>query len=147
MQTQAGYLAPCKIPSCNSCKACVCLLNRMSQHQRLPLGQWPSLQLGSCAWQLLMMPLREEMADKLLSSQTLRPPVHSFCQKPLIMVFRTPSAAGFRLSQLGWGIFHTVLKMDAIKYLVGQKNGSCSQGSGNTNGSWQSHFGQNQYDL
>ena len=64
MHIQAGYPEPCKIPGSNSCKASMCLLNSVPQHPRLPLDRWPSSQLGSRVWQLLMMPLRKEMADR-----------------------------------------------------------------------------------
>lgn len=49
---QAGYPEPCKIPGSNSCKAFMCLLNSMPQHRWLPLGHWPSFQLGSRVWQI-----------------------------------------------------------------------------------------------
>ena len=107
MHIQAGYPEPCKIPGSNSCKACMCLLNSVPQHRWLPLGHQPGLQLGSRAWQLLMMPLREEMADKPLCSQMPRPLVYSLCQKFLIMVPETPSSAGFQFSQLGRRLFFT----------------------------------------
>lgn len=44
---QTGYPEPCKIPGSDSCKACMCLLNGVPLHRRLPLEHWHSLQLGS----------------------------------------------------------------------------------------------------
>lgn len=74
----------------------MCLLNSMPQHRWLPLGHWPSLQLGSGVLQLLMMPLRKEMAGKhfLLTDDMV------LCLFLMSEVLRTPTSTAFQFSQL-----------------------------------------------
>lgn len=75
MHIQAGYPEPCKFPGSNSCKACVCLLNSMPQHQLLPLGHCPRFQLETQRLAVINdSVLKQEMADNLPLHR-----VHALC--------------------------------------------------------------------
>lgn len=61
-----------------------------------------SSQLASRAWQILMTPLRKEEGRQAPLPQKSRPPVYSLCQRFLIIILGTPSAAGFHFNKLDW---------------------------------------------